>query len=81
VSYGRDVTVLWCSGVRFVARLLDRRPFDRDRRAATIVRHRVTGSELEFDRESDAQRFLRRHCCEPAAYAIAPAGAEDRSAA
>jgi hypothetical protein len=75
------VTVLWCSGVRFVARLFDLRPFDRGRATPTVVRHRVTGWELEFEHASDAERFLRRHCCEPAAFAVGPAAGEDRSAA
>ena len=71
MPYGRSVTALWCSGVRFVARLFDRRPTDRGQDEVTVVRHQVTGWELRFESESEAHRFLQRHCCEPAAVEVA----------
>jgi hypothetical protein len=64
------MTLLWCSGVRFVARLLEGRESGRGREGATVVRHQVSGWELRFDSEKDARRFLQRHCCEPSAFEI-----------
>jgi hypothetical protein len=66
------MTMLWCSGVRFVARLLEREP-GRGRDTATVVRHQVSGWTLRFDTETEARRFLERHCCEPSAFEIANA--------
>ena len=65
------MTMLWCSGVRFVARLLERREPGRGRDEATVVRHLVSGWALRFDSEEEARRFLRRYCCEPSAFEIA----------
>jgi hypothetical protein len=76
------MTMLWCSGVRFVARLLEGREPGRDRPEATVVRHQVSGWALQFDSENEARRFLERHCCEPSAFEIASAEehARDRAA-
>jgi hypothetical protein len=75
------MTLLWCSGVRFVARLLDRREPERDRDDATVVRHPVSGWELRFDHEEEARRFLQRHCCEPSAFEITSADEHARTQA
>jgi hypothetical protein len=73
---------LWCSGVRFVARLFDRRATDRGQAEVTVVRHQVTGWELRFESASEAHRFLQHHCCEPSAFEVALGdGAEARRAA
>ena len=75
------MTLLWCSGVRFVARLLEGREPARGRDRATVVRHQVSGWALRFDNEQDARRFLQRHCCEPSAFEIANADDHARSRA
>jgi hypothetical protein len=75
------MTLLWCPGVRFVARLLERREPGRDRDEATVVRHQVSGWELRFDSEQEARRFLQRYCCEPSAYEIANADEHARTQA
>ena len=64
------MTILWCSGVRLVARLLDRRTADRGREEATLVRHPVSGWAMCFESEPAARRFLERHCCEPSAFEV-----------
>jgi hypothetical protein len=69
VPYRRDVTVL-CSGVRFVARLLEGRAPGRGREA-TVVRHHDTGNAWRFDTEREARRYLQRYCCEPSAFELA----------
>ena len=75
------MTMLWCSGVRFVARLLEKREAGRDRGEATVVRHPVSGWALRFDSEQEARRFLQRHCCEPSAFEIASADGDARGQA
>ena len=74
------MTMLWCSGLRFVARLLDRRDGG-GRDDATVVRHQVSGWELRFDNEKEARRFLQRHCCEPSAFEITRADDQARTQA
>jgi hypothetical protein len=68
--------MIWCSGLRLVARLLDRRPADRGGHQPTLVHHRVTGWSLRFDTGPEAQRFLDRYCCEPSAFEVTVAGDE-----
>ena len=75
------MTMLWCSGVRFVARLLPGREPGRGRDGAAVVRHQVTGWSLRFDSEAEARRFLQHHCCEPSAFEIANADEHARSRA
>jgi hypothetical protein len=71
------VTLLWCSGLRLVARLLDRRAGDRAREEPTVVRHPASGWSLRFESEPAARQFLDRYCCEPAAFAVTVAADED----
>jgi hypothetical protein len=78
-----DVTLLWCAGLRLVARLFEGCGPDRAVDGSIVVRHQVTGSALRFESEYDAHRFLERYCCEPRAYELALAaeeGAGDRAA-
>ena len=75
------MTMLWCSGVRFVARLLEGQRPARGRDRAAVVRHQVSGWELRFDTEAEARRFLERHCCEPSAFEIANADEHARGEA
>jgi hypothetical protein len=77
VPYGRAVTMLWCAGLKFVARLFEGRGPARAPEGSVVVRHQATGSELRFENEDDARRFLERHCCEPRAYDVS---VEDESA-
>jgi hypothetical protein len=65
-----------CSGVRFVARLLEGRAPGREREA-TVVRHQVTGHAWRFATEREARRYLQRYCCEPEAFALAVADVDD----
>jgi hypothetical protein len=76
------VTLFWCAGLRFVSRLFEGRGPARVREGSVLVRHQATGSELRFDSEDDARRFLERHCCEPPAYAVSVEheSADDRAA-
>jgi hypothetical protein len=73
--------MFWCSGLRLVARLLDRRAGERGRDGVTTVRHQDTGWSLSFASEPAARRFLERYCCEPAAFDVVGAGEDDARAA
>ena len=75
------MTLLWCPGVRLVARLFERREPTRGGDEATVVRHPVSGWALRFDSEQEARRFLQHHCCEPAAFEIANADEHARTQA
>jgi hypothetical protein len=75
--------MLWCAGLKFVARLFEGRGPGNVREGSVLVRHLATGSALRFDTEDDARRFLERHCCEPRAYEVScvdDEGADDRAA-
>jgi hypothetical protein len=70
--------MIWCSGLRLVARLLDRRTADRGQERPTRVHHHATGWSLRFDTESEARRFLDRYCCEPSAFEVTVASDDAR---
>ena len=77
------MTIPWCAGLKFVARLFEGRGPERATDGSIVVRHQATGSALRFETEHDARRFLERHCCEPQAYemtCVDDEGAGDRAA-